>query len=116
MFRQNRAQRLKDRKRGRDTSNTGRPLLGKTYNAESCSDQNHGQSITKSCPNIAMRNTLNREANFQDREFKGRGILKSSKKSELMHEVNLLGVVQNALVSKLATGPETDLTTEVWKT
>ena len=63
-----------------------------------------------------MRNTLNREANFQEREFKGRGILRSSKKSELMHEVNLLGVVQNALVSKLATGPETDLTTEVWKT
>ena len=109
MFRQNRAQRLKDRKRERENSTAGRPLLGKPL------DQNQRQSITKSCPNIAiMRNTLtSREANSQDSQFKGRGILKANnRKSELMQEVTLLEVVQNALVSKLA-GPETDLPGQV---
>ena len=72
-------------------------------------DVRQGQSITKSCPNIAMRNTLNREADLQDTQFKGRGILKANMKSELMQEVNLLGVVQNALVSKL----EIDLPAQV---
>ena len=109
MFRQNRAQRLRDRKRERENSAAGRPLLGKPM------DWKQGQSITKSCPNIAiMRNTLtNREANSQDSQFKGRGILKANnRKSELMQEVNLLGVVQNALVSKLV-GPETNLPGQV---
>ena len=110
MFRQNRAQRLKDRKCERENSTAGRPLLGKPL------DQNQGQSITKSCPNIAiMRNTLtSREANSQDTQIKGRGILTkaNNRKSELMQEVNLLGVVQNALVSKLV-GPETNLPGQV---
>ena len=104
MFRQNRAQRLKDRKRERENSTAGRPLLGKPL------DQNQRQSITKSCPNIAiMRNTLT----TRDSQFKGRGILKANnRKSELMQEVNLLGVVQNALASKLV-GPETNLPRQV---
>ena len=107
MFRQNRAQRLRDRKRERENSNAGRPLLGKPL------DREQEQSFTKSCPNIAMvRNTLTREANLQDAQFKGRGILKANRKSELLQEVNLLGVVQNALVAKLG-GPETDLPAQV---
>lgn len=51
-----------------------------------------------------MRHTLNREA-AQDSQ--ARGILKANQKSDLMQEVDLLGVVQDALVSKLV-GHATD--------
>ena len=59
-----------------------------------------------------MRNTLNRGENFQNAQFKGRGILKANRNSELLQEVNLLGVVQNALVAKLV-GSQTDLPAQV---
>ena len=105
--RQNRAQRLKDRQR--ENSQIGfKPLLGKTH-FENWLDQSksrpgQNKDITKSCPNIAMRHTLNREA-AQDSQ--ARGILKANQKSDLMQEVDLLGVVQDALVSKLV-GHATD--------
>ena len=111
MRRQNRAQRLKDRQR--ENSQIGfKPLLGKTH-FENWLDQSksrpgQNKDITKSCPNIAMRHTLNREA-AQDSQ--ARGILKANQptnqKSDLMQEVDLLGVVQDALVSKLV-GHATD--------
>ena len=105
--RQNRAQRLKDRQR--ENSQIGvEPLLGKTH-FENWLDQSKSKpgqkkDITKSCPNISMRHTLNREA-AQDPQ--ARGILKANQKSDLMQEVDLLGVVQDALVSKLV-GHATD--------
>ena len=107
MRRQNRAQRLKDRQR--ENSQIGfKPLLGKTHFEnwfdQSKSKPGQNREITKSCPNISMRHTLNREA-AQDSQ--ARGILKANQKSDLMQEVDLLGVVQDALVSKLV-GPATD--------
>ena len=51
-----------------------------------------------------MRHTLNREA---APDSQARGILKANQKSDLMQEVDLLGVVQDALVSKLV-GQATD--------
>ena len=53
-----------------------------------------------------MRHTLNREA-AQDSQ--ARGILKANQKSDLMQEVDLLGVVQDALVSKLVGQVETKI-------